>query len=115
VEYYELIGNRYGLVNWEFRFPMIEYFAMRFPLPITISRVTGAIFTDVGAAWMNDRFKGGTTAGGRSRLNDIHTGFGFGMRANLGFIVLRYDLAWATDFYTVSDKPSYYFSFGADF
>ncbi len=115
VEYYELTGNRYGLVNWEFRFPMIEHFAMRFPLPLVISNVTGAIFTDVGAAWTNDRFRGGTTEGGRNRLQDIHTGFGFGMRANLGFAVLRYDLAWSTDFYKVSDKPTYYFSFGADF
>lgn len=115
VPYYELSGNRYALVNWEFRFPMIEYFAMRFPLPLVISRVTGAVFTDVGAAWYNDRFKGGTSGDERSRLQDIHTGFGFGMRANFGFIVIRYDLAWSTDFYSVSDKPTYYFSFGADF
>ncbi len=114
-EYYELSGNRYGLINWEFRFPLIQYFVMRFPLPIAITNVNGAIFTDIGAAWTNDQFKGGTTEGGRKRLQDIKTGFGFGMRANLGFILLRYDLAWSTDFYGVSDKPTYYFSFGADF
>lgn len=115
VPYYELSGNRYALVNWEFRFPMIEYFAMRFPLPLVISKVVGVVFADMGAAWYDDNFKGGTTADGHSRLQDIHTGFGFGMRANLGFVVLRYDLAWSTDFYRVSDKPSYYFSLGADF
>lgn len=115
VPYYELSGNRYALVNWEFRFPMIEYFAMRFPLPLVISRVVGVVFTDMGAAWYDDNFKGGTTTNGHNRLQDIHTGFGFGMRANLGFVVLRYDLAWSTDFYHVSDKPSYYFSLGADF
>ncbi len=115
VPYYELSGNRYGLVNWEFRFPMIEYFAMRFPLPLAISKVVGVVFTDVGAAWYDDQFKGGTTANGRNRLQDIHTGFGFGMRANLGFVVLRYDLAWTTDFYHVSDKPTNYFSLGADY
>ncbi len=115
VEYYEMSGNRYGLVNWEFRFPMIEYFAMRFPLPLVISRVVGAIFTDIGSAWYNDDFKGGTSTNGHNHLQDIHTGFGLGMRANLGFVVLRYDLAWSTDFYHVSDKPSYYVSFGADF
>jgi Tol biopolymer transport system component len=115
VPYYELSGNRYALMNWEFRFPMIEYFAMCFPLPLVISKVVGVVFTDMGAAWYNDNFKGGTTANGHSRLQDIHTGFGFGMRANLGFVVLRYDLAWSTDFYHVSDKPSYYFSLGADF
>ncbi|MFQ5499555.1 MAG: peptidase MA family metallohydrolase [Candidatus Zixiibacteriota bacterium] len=114
-EYYELSGNRYGLLNAEFRFPLIDYFAMRFPLAIVLSRVGGAVFMDMGAAWTNDNFKGGTSEGGRNRLQDIHTGFGFGMRANLGFLLLRYDLAWSTDFDTVSDRPTSYFSFGADF
>ncbi|MDH4155822.1 MAG: hypothetical protein OEW00_00910, partial [candidate division Zixibacteria bacterium] len=113
--YYDMTGDRYGLINWEFRFPMIDYFAMRFPLPLQLSRVQGVVFTDMGAAWFGSDFKGGTSQGGNSRLVDIKTGFGFGMRANLGFLVLRYDLAWSTDFDQISDKPSYYFSFGADF
>ncbi|RKX30069.1 MAG: hypothetical protein DRP47_00065 [Candidatus Zixiibacteriota bacterium] len=112
--YYELSGNRFGLVNWEFRFPMVEYFVMRFPLSLVIANVGGAVFTDIGAAWADNNFKGGTSEEG-SRLKDIKTGFGFGMRANLGFILLRYDLAWSTDFRNVSDKPTYSFSFGADF
>jgi outer membrane protein assembly factor BamA len=116
VPYYELSGNRYGLINWEFRFPMVQYFIMRFPLKLAITNITGVVFTDVGAAWDNDNFKGGTTADGRDRLQDIKTGFGFGMRANLlGFILLRYDLAWSTDFADVSHRPTHYFSFGADF
>ncbi len=115
IEYYDLSGDRYGLLNIELRYPMIEYFAMRFPLPLVISRVGGAIFLDIGAAWDGSDFRGGTSEGGRRRMKDIKTGFGFGMRANLGFILLRYDLAWATDFYDVSAKPSYYFSIGADF
>ena len=114
LDYYGINGTRYGLINWEFRFPMIDYFAMRFPLPLIISRVQGAIFTDIGAAWYHDDFRGGSSDGG-NHLQDIKTGFGFGMRANLGFLLLRYDLAWSTDFAHVSDKPSYYFSLGADF
>ncbi len=116
VEYYDLSGNRFGLVNMEFRFPMIQYLVMRFPLPIVIANVSGAIFTDIGAAWFGDQFKGGTTEGGRNRLQDIKSGFGFGMRANLfNFMLLRYDVAWQTDFYDVSEKAKHYFSFGADF
>lgn len=119
IDYYSLAGNRYGLINIEFRYPMIDYFAMRFPLAITISRVGGAIFLDMGSAWEGSNFKGGTSTGGpkqnQKRLLDIKTGFGFGMRANLGFMLLRYDIAWSTDFYSVSDKPTYFFSIGADF
>ncbi len=114
IEYYELSGDRYALVNWEFRFPMIDYFIMRFPLGLAITNVKGAIFTDFGAAWTGDNFKFGTTSDG-TRLQDVKSGFGFGMRANLGFVVLRYDLAWSTDFRTVADHPRHYFSFGADF
>ncbi|UCD63189.1 MAG: PD40 domain-containing protein [Candidatus Zixiibacteriota bacterium] len=114
IPYYDLSGDRYGLFNAEFRFPLIDYFAMRFPLPIVISRVGGALFTDVGAAWFGSDFKGGSSEDG-GRLQDIKVGFGFGMRMNLGFFLLRYDLAWSTDLKTISDKPSYYFSFGADF
>ena len=114
-DYYELEGNRYALANLEFRFPMIEYFAMRFPLPITLSRVIGAMFIDIGSAWTNSDFKGGTTEGGRKRLQDIKTGFGVGLRANLGFVLLRYDVAWNTDFYNVGPHAEHYFSFGADF
>jgi len=113
-DYYDLSGNRYGLLNWEFRYPMIDYFIMRFPLAIAITNVTGAIFYDMGSTWTDDNFKFGTSTGG-SRLKDVKAGFGFGMRANLGFILIRYDLAWSTDYRNVSDKPFYYFSLGADF
>ena len=110
IDYYSLAGDRYGLINFEFRYPMIDYFAMRFPLALTISRVGGAIFLDMGSAWEGSNFKGGTTTGGidnnKTHLLDIKSGFGFGMRANLGFILLRYDIAWSTDFYNVSDKPT---------
>ncbi|MEW5794722.1 MAG: hypothetical protein AB1772_00030 [Candidatus Zixiibacteriota bacterium] len=115
-EYYGISGDRYGLINWELRFPMIQYFAMKYPLPILLSNVTGAVFTDVGAAWFGGKFKGGTSDNGVSRLQDIKAGFGVGMRINLfGFALLRYDVAWSTDLDDVADKPSHYFSFGADF
>ncbi|NOY89342.1 MAG: hypothetical protein GXO93_08165 [FCB group bacterium] len=115
VPYYELSGDRYGLINAEFRFPLIEYFIMRFPLPIAISGVEGAVFTDVGSAWYGSHFKGGTTQGGHDRLQDIKVGFGFGARMNLGIFLLRYDLAWSTDMNSIAARTTSYFSFGADF
>ncbi len=114
IPYYQLSGDRYGLINLEFRYPMIDYFVLRFPITIVLSRVQGAIFFDAGSAWFGNNFKGGTSDG-HSRLNDIKAGFGMGMRANLGIFVLRYDLAWKTDFNTIADKSTSYFSFGADF
>lgn len=116
VPYYEMSGDRFALMNWELRFPLIQYFAMKFPLPIVFSNITGVMFTDVGSAWFDGHFKGATSQDGPTRLQDIHTGFGLGARLNVfGFLLLRYDLAWNTDFAKISNDPTSYFSFGADF
>jgi len=115
-DYYEMSGTRYVLTNLEFRYPFVEYLKMNFPLPLTIGYITGNIFYDMGTTWEDDsKFKGGISSSGPARLNDIKSAFGFGIRANLGIFVLRYDLAWTTDFAYVADHPKYYFSIGADF
>lgn len=112
--YYEIQGSKFAMVNMEFRFPFIEYFAVKFPLPIVMSRLRGAAFLDVGAAWdENVLFKGASTEDG-FRLTGIKTGFGYGIRANLGFMLFKFDHAWKTDLNTVS-SPKYYLSLGAEF
>ena len=101
--------------NLELHFPFIDYFQMRYPLHLGLSRIVGALFFDMGAAWSeHDGFKGATSRGG-NRLLGIKSGFGFGARANLGFLVLRYDMAWQTDFNSVAPHTKHYFSLGADF
>ncbi len=114
-KYFDVEGSKFFLTNIELRYPFVEHLVMRFPLPLSIHYINGALFYDMGAAWdENSKFKGGTTEGG-SRLKDIKAGFGFGARANLGFLVLRYDVAWSTDFDLVSPKPRHYLSLGAEF
>ena len=81
---------------------------------MALARVQGATFFDFGATWDGSDFKFATSQGG-FRLQDARAGFGWGLRANLGFFLLRYDMAWATDLNTISDSPTNYFSFGADF
>lgn len=113
--YYELGGSNFGLVNAEFRFPFVEYFAMRFPLPMVLSQIGGVLFADVGGAWdEGSRFRGASTAGG-FHLEDLKAAFGYGLRANLGFVVLRFDQAWRTDLDRVGPRPAFYFSLGGDF
>ena len=75
------------------------------------------MFYDMGAVWDKDKpFKGATGATGAIvRLQDIKAAFGFGVRANLGFLVLRFDTAWRTNLETVAERPKYYFSLGGDF
>ncbi len=114
-DYYELSGSRYFLTNLEFRYPFIDYLQLHFPLPIALARVQGVTFFDFGATWSGNDFRFTTTTGGVRHLADPKGGFGWGLRANLGFLLLRYDMAWATDFNSVVPRPKSYFSFGADF
>lgn len=121
--YFADTGNRYGVLNLEFRYPFIDYFRLHFPLPITLAQVSGAIFWDMGAAWT--KTEDGDFANNMRLRNprseepigtgDILAGFGFGPRVNLGIFVLRVDLAWGTDLNAVAPKPQWYFSFGAEF
>lgn len=113
-DYYAISGNKFVLANAEFRFPFVDYLQMRFPLPMVFSRVGGALFTDIGSAWTDDRFRGASTADG-FRLKDLRMSFGYGLRANLGFVLLRFDQAWRTDLHTIAKRPAFYFSLGADY
>lgn len=110
-DYYEFGGRKYVLTNLELRFPFVDYLVARFPLPIFLSRITGALFWDMGAAWNNDDLFRGTYDG---HFRDIKAAFGYGARVNLGFLLLKFDTAWRTDFDGTS-KPRYYFSLGAEY
>jgi len=112
---YELEGTNFGLMNAEFRFPFLDYLVLRFPLPLVLSQVGGALFTDIGSVWTETgRFRGVSTAGG-FHLQDIRAAVGFGVRANLGFLVLRFDQAWRTDLRAINSHPKVFFSLGGDF
>ena len=47
-------------------------------------------------------------------LNDLKVGMGFGPRLNLGYFILKFDVAWSTDLETFS-RPVYYISLMEDF
>ena len=112
--YYEQVGTRFFLINAEFRFPLVDYLIMRFPLPLWITNIRGAAFTDIGSAW-NDHFRGSELSSqGKRRLKDIAMSFGWGFRVNLGIFLLRMDAAWRSDLLKTS-KPDYLFSIGTDF
>jgi len=114
--YYELTGNRFLLTNLEFRFPLIHYFIMGWPLPVALQNVRGALFVDTGSAWNGNSFRAfETTNGGWPKLHDLFMGYGVGARLNLGFFILQLDVAWSTDLTQTSDKPIYYISLGPEF
>src|SRR5512134_3316302 len=118
--YYEQTGNRFALMNLEFRFPLIRYLILGWPLPLGFQNIRGALFTDVGAAWQGkwgryENFKPFRKShSALPEMQDLAMGFGFGARANLGFLLLRWDVAWSTNLHRSSAQPLHYFSAGAE-
>ena len=105
-----LKGSRKTLTSFELRYPFVDYLKLSFPLPVTFSQVRGSVFADIGTVWDNSSFKGMTSG----RLQDLELGFGFGPRLNVGFFILKLDIAWNSDLVKHS-KPSYYLTINEDF
>jgi outer membrane protein assembly factor BamA len=114
--YYEMIGTQFFLSNIEIRVPLIRYLILGFPLPLNFQNIRGVVFLDVGSAWNDDTavYPFGGKVIGLPGSGDIRAGYGFGARVNLGFLLLKYDLAWGTDF-SRRYEPVHYFTMGAEF
>ena len=48
------------------------------------------------------------------KLDDLKLSYGWGPRLNIGYVVLRLDIAWLSDLSKIS-KPSYFISLTEDF
>ncbi|HNX37323.1 MAG TPA: BamA/TamA family outer membrane protein [Candidatus Cloacimonadota bacterium] len=107
----DLSGEKKLVLSSELRFPFFDYLKMAFPVPLAFSNIRGAVFAEAGSAWDKERDFHGMHDG---KLQDIHLGYGFGPRLNLGYVVLKIDVAWLTNF-SKSSKPSYYLSLTEDF
>jgi WD40 repeat protein len=103
--YHEFRGSRMGLLNVEWRFPLIEVLQFGWPIPLGIRNVAGVLFSDIGGTWEDRRF-----------MENRGWGYGWGWRMNLGVFVLRYSKAWGVHRFS-TEKPGarVYWSLGADF
>ena len=109
--YFDLAGDRMLMLNSEFRFPFIREITTVWPLPMQIRYINGAFFIDNGMAWTREEQSGSLPLPPK-----MVSGFGFGMRANLGIFVLRYDRGWPADWNGGGGGgPINYFSLGAEF
>jgi outer membrane protein assembly factor BamA len=114
--YSEQIGSKYFLMNYELRFPLIRYLIPG-PLPILFSNIIGVAYIDAGTAWNNtgeiQLFK--KNEFGKVVTDDLLIGTGVGARVFFFGFLLRFDVAWAYNGERFANKPTFYFSIGADF
>ena len=113
--YNAAIGSRYGLFNFEFRYPLFA-FLQAGPLPIGLQSINGAMFFDAGGAWNKEKeFVAFTkNAEGNTVTRDLLMGMGTGARIFFLAFLVRFDVAWAWNVDGFS-QPKYYLSVGADF
>ena len=114
-DYASMWGRNYGVFTTELRVPFIDVLSLSAPLPVTLYNGRGAFFIDIGSAF-NDfgSFRGASTSGGY-HLEDIRMGIGLGYRLNLGYLLLKHDVAWRTDLRGISRRPVNYVTLGAEF
>lgn len=106
-------GNYILLGNAELRVPLID--EIRFAMPVSIRNIRSVMFVDVGSAW----FKGEkltirhNSTDKKSPETDLKCSYGVGLRILLGFLPLKIDYAWNTDFVDTFHNTN--FSIGYDF
>ena len=119
-DYGDIDGSHVLLTNLEFRFPFIDRLSTTFPLPLDWPGIRGVFFFDTGAGWGHGRIGVNRTftpfrGGNGLALNDLTAAYGFGLRMNMGFLVLRYDIAQPTNLKEDLGKAWKFFSIGYDF
>ncbi|MDE3056609.1 MAG: PD40 domain-containing protein [Bacteroidota bacterium] len=108
-------GTKFALMNYELRFPLIQYLVTG-GVPLAFQNITGVTFFDVGSAWTNtDKWQGlAKSPSGSTVTKDLLVGTGFGVRIILFGLPLRFDVAWSYNIAGFS-IPKYYISLGEDF
>jgi outer membrane protein assembly factor BamA len=111
-------GSYFGLVNAEFRFPLVAAL-LPGPLPIIpLYHIQGTAFLDAGSIWggrgIDRRFNVFKIEDGERVFDDLLVGAGFGLRTILLGYPVRMDFAWPYDGQRFHDRRVY-FSIGLDF
>ncbi len=113
-DYDELYGTRFLISNLEYRFPLFPFLSPKFDF------FNAALFYDMAAAWgldvpgySTEKFQPFSSNGG-FHFKDLNNALGVGIRFNMGYFLLQYDIAWPTDLRKFGD-PVKKFSIGTYF
>jgi Tol biopolymer transport system component len=112
-------GSYFGLVNAEFRFPLI---AAMLPGPVPflpLYNIQGQVFADAGVIWGGRGEEAGLSLtrlaeNGETVFDDLLTSAGFGLRTIFLGYPVRFDFAWPFDGNRFGERRTY-ISLGLDF
>lgn len=111
VDWGELAGSRVAIANAEFRYPLIDRLRLVWPLALDFRGIQGVLFTEGAAAWNEGNFRFWRDGG----LDSPLLAYGAGARMNLGYFILRWDIAQATNLKHRVDGTRHFFTIGGDF
>ena len=98
-----LSGSRAALASVELRVPLLNELRLAWPIHAGIRSVRGVLFAEAGMAWhKGDRPRIARRTDDGLMLQDLVYEFGFGARARIVGLRLRWDLARGYDFVTAS-------------
>ena len=104
-----LAGTNMALMSLEYRLPFVDYLIFGWPGTWGLTGIGGTMFFDAGSAWY-DRVQ----FFGDGGMQDLRGDFGIGLRANVGFLPLKFDWAWRWDLRRVTGTM-FHFSIGPEF
>jgi hypothetical protein len=113
-DYMAFSGTRMGLLNLEYRYPLVDALIFGWPGRWGFTNVGGSLFFDAGAAWDKDQFTPFRKDVRGTQFQDIRANFGFGTYFHFGYFLLNFQFAWPTDFKNVR-KSQFHFFFGPAF
>lgn len=118
--YQDLIGTRMGLMNFEIRIPFIDELRFGWPFPWAISGIRGIAFSDFGTVWSEALHRDNTyhvfhKENNRYRLDDVKGSVGIGLRLQLGFFSLDFDVARRTDLAEINPDTMFHFGLSQAF
>ncbi|MBD3182638.1 BamA/TamA family outer membrane protein [Candidatus Poribacteria bacterium] len=129
-EYYEISGNRVGLLNLEFRIPFVDELRFGWPFSWGIGGIRGVIFMDFAGVWprpegatdiygdpidYEQQFKPWVIDNGKITLKDLRSSIGLGFRIGSGSLAFSFDFAKKTDLRRLGEGYEFHFGIGPEF
>ncbi|MGD8414588.1 MAG: BamA/TamA family outer membrane protein, partial [Candidatus Latescibacterota bacterium] len=111
-DYLQFEGNRLGLAQFEYRFPLVDALIFGWPGRWGFQNVGGTVFFDIGSTWWNNQlkvFEYDENGVRQNQLRDVHADYGVGMYLNMGYVLLNFQFAWPTDLYTSRDYQFHFY------